>query len=113
MKIRLKVASCYDRFMEKLVAKVKGLKIGDPMKEDTQLGAIVSREQMEKALSYIEIGKKGEPPSCAGGCAPPTRPSPRGSLSHRWFSATSGTRCGSRRRRSSAPSSPPRLRSST
>ena len=48
----------YDRFMEKLVAKVKGLKIGDPMKEDTQLGPIVSREQMEKVLSYIEIGKK-------------------------------------------------------
>ncbi len=48
----------YDRFMEKLVAKVKGLKIGDPMKEDTQLGPIVSREQLEKVLSYIEIGKK-------------------------------------------------------
>jgi acyl-CoA reductase-like NAD-dependent aldehyde dehydrogenase len=48
----------YDRFMGKLVAKVKGLKIGNPMKEDTQLGPIVSREQMEKVLSYIEIGKK-------------------------------------------------------
>ncbi|MGZ8463168.1 MAG: aldehyde dehydrogenase family protein [Candidatus Deferrimicrobiaceae bacterium] len=48
----------YDRFMKKLVAKVKGLKIGNPMKEDTQLGPIVSREQMEKVLSYIEIGKK-------------------------------------------------------
>ncbi|MDO8739393.1 aldehyde dehydrogenase family protein [Candidatus Deferrimicrobium sp.] len=48
----------YDQFMGKLVAKVKGLKIGNPMKEDTQLGPIVSREQMEKVLSYIEIGKK-------------------------------------------------------
>jgi acyl-CoA reductase-like NAD-dependent aldehyde dehydrogenase len=48
----------YDRFMGKLVAKVKGLKIGNPMKEDTQLGPIVSREQMEKVLSYVEIGKK-------------------------------------------------------
>ena len=48
----------YDRFMEKLVAKVKGLKVGDPMKEDTQLGAIVSREQLEKVLSYIEVGKR-------------------------------------------------------
>jgi acyl-CoA reductase-like NAD-dependent aldehyde dehydrogenase len=57
----------YDSFMEKLVAKVKGIKIGDPMKEDTQLGPIVSREQMEKVLSYIEIGKKeGATVLCGG-----------------------------------------------
>lgn len=57
----------YDSFMEKLIAKVKGIKIGDPMKEDTQLGAVVSREQMEKVLSYIEIGKKeGATVLCGG-----------------------------------------------
>ncbi|HAM32168.1 MAG: aldehyde dehydrogenase [Deltaproteobacteria bacterium GWB2_65_81] len=60
----------YDRFMEKLVAKVKGLKIGDPMKEDTQLGPIVSREQMEKVLSYIEIGKKEGAALLCGGTRP-------------------------------------------
>ena len=60
----------YDSFVEKLVAKVKGLKIGDPMKEDTQLGAIVSREQMEKVLSYIEIGKKEGATVLCGGNRP-------------------------------------------
>jgi acyl-CoA reductase-like NAD-dependent aldehyde dehydrogenase len=57
----------YDSFMEKLVAKVKGIKVGDPMKEDTQLGPVISREQMEKVLSYIEIGKKeGATVLCGG-----------------------------------------------
>ena len=60
----------YDSFVGKLVAKVKGLKIGDPMKEDTQLGAIVSREQMEKVLSYIEIGKKEGATVLCGGNRP-------------------------------------------
>ena len=60
----------YDSFVGKLVAKVKGLKIGDPLKEDTQLGAIVSREQMEKVLSYIEIGKKEGATVLCGGNRP-------------------------------------------
>lgn len=60
----------YDSFMEKLVAKAKGIKVGDPTKEDTQLGAIVSREQMEKVLSYIEIGKKEGATLLCGGTRP-------------------------------------------
>jgi len=60
----------YDSFVEKLVAKVKGIKVGDPMKEDTQLGPIVSREQMEKVLSYVEIGKKEGATLLCGGTRP-------------------------------------------
>lgn len=60
----------YDTFVPKLVAKARGIKIGDPMKEDTQLGAIVSREQMEKVLSYVEIGKKEGATVLCGGARP-------------------------------------------
>jgi len=60
----------YDSFVAKLVAKVKGIKVGDPMKEDTQLGAIVSREQQEKILSYVEIGKKEGAALLCGGTRP-------------------------------------------
>lgn len=62
--------SIYDSFVGKLVAKVKGLRIGDPMRMETQLGALVSREQMEKVLSYIEIGKKEGATLLCGGDRP-------------------------------------------
>jgi len=45
-------------FLEKLIAKTKELKIGNPMNESTQIGALISREHMEKVLHYIEEGKK-------------------------------------------------------
>lgn len=57
----------YDRFVGRLVEKVRGIKMGDPMQQDTQIGALVSREQMEKVLSYIEIGKQeGATVLCGG-----------------------------------------------
>jgi acyl-CoA reductase-like NAD-dependent aldehyde dehydrogenase len=62
--------SIYESFVGKLVAKVKGIKVGDPMKEDTQLGPIISREQMEKILSYVEIGKKEGATLLCGGTRP-------------------------------------------
>jgi len=59
-----------DEFLERLVAKAKKIKVGDPMKADTQLGAIASKEQYDTILGYIEKGKcegaslilGGEPP---------------------------------------------------
>ena len=46
-----------DKFMAALVEKTQKLKIGDPMSADTQIGAIISENHLEKILSYIEIGK--------------------------------------------------------
>ena len=48
----------YDAFMEKAVARVKRIKTGHPLDPSTMIGAQVSSEQMEKILSYIDIGKK-------------------------------------------------------
>jgi betaine-aldehyde dehydrogenase len=45
-------------FLEKLVAKTKHLKLGDPMEMDTQVGALISETHLKKVLHYIEQGKK-------------------------------------------------------
>ncbi|WP_196139248.1 aldehyde dehydrogenase [Aliikangiella sp. G2MR2-5] len=50
--------SIYDKFKNALVEKVKKLRIGDPLDEQTQHGALVSQAHMEKVLSYIELAKK-------------------------------------------------------
>ena len=50
--------SIYDRFMERALARVKAVKQGNPLDTDTMIGAQASSEQLEKILSYIDIGKQ-------------------------------------------------------
>jgi aldehyde dehydrogenase len=50
--------SIYDRFMEKVIPRVKAIRQGNPLSPDTMLGAQASSEQLEKILSYIDIGKQ-------------------------------------------------------
>ncbi|MDH5365975.1 MAG: aldehyde dehydrogenase [Cyclobacteriaceae bacterium] len=50
--------SIYTKFVDAFVAKVKALKIGDPLDGLTKIGAIVSEDHMKKILSYIELAKK-------------------------------------------------------
>ncbi len=49
--------SIYDRFMEKAIARVRSVKQGHPLDPDTMLGAQASNDQLEKIMSYIDIGK--------------------------------------------------------
>src|SRR3990167_8291279 len=49
--------SIYDRFMEKAIARVEAIKLGSPLDASTMIGAQASNDQMEKILSYIQIGK--------------------------------------------------------
>jgi aminomuconate-semialdehyde/2-hydroxymuconate-6-semialdehyde dehydrogenase len=48
----------YNEVVERMVEAVKKIKVGNPLDPDTQMGALVSQEHMEKVQSYIEIGKK-------------------------------------------------------
>jgi aminomuconate-semialdehyde/2-hydroxymuconate-6-semialdehyde dehydrogenase len=48
----------YAKFKADLVELTKQLKVGDPLQSDTDQGAIVSKEHMEKILSYIELAKQ-------------------------------------------------------
>jgi aldehyde dehydrogenase len=50
--------SIYDAFMEKALARVKAIVQGDPLDTDTMLGAQASNDQLEKVLSYLDIGKQ-------------------------------------------------------
>ncbi|WP_214812149.1 aldehyde dehydrogenase [Exiguobacterium sp. s127] len=49
--------SIYEPFMERVLERVKAIKLGNPLDADVMMGAQASNEQMEKILSYLEIGK--------------------------------------------------------
>src|SRR5215813_3195253 len=59
--------SIYERFMEKALGRVAAIVQGDPRNPDTMIGAQASNEQLEKILSYIDIGKKEGARLLAGG----------------------------------------------
>ncbi|MBO4222641.1 aldehyde dehydrogenase [Bradyrhizobium neotropicale] len=48
----------YERFMEKALKRVAAIEQGDPRNSATMIGAQASNEQLEKILSYIDIGNK-------------------------------------------------------
>jgi aldehyde dehydrogenase len=50
--------SIYDKFMERAMKRVAAIVQGNPLDMGTMIGAQASSEQMEKILSYIDIGKK-------------------------------------------------------
>ena len=50
--------SIYDRFMEKALNRVEAIVQGSPLDATTMIGAQASSEQLEKILSYIDIGKQ-------------------------------------------------------
>ena len=50
--------SIYDRFMERAVKRVEAVTQGSPFDMSTMIGAQASSEQLEKILSYIDIGKQ-------------------------------------------------------
>jgi aldehyde dehydrogenase len=50
--------SIFDRFMEKAVARVAKIRVGDPLDPATQMGAQCSSGQLEKILNYVDVGKQ-------------------------------------------------------
>ena len=49
--------SIYEKFMDRAIQRVLKVKQGHPMDSSTMIGAQASNDQLEKILSYIEIGK--------------------------------------------------------
>ena len=49
--------SIYDKFMEKCIARIEAIVMGDPLDDATMMGAQASKDQYEKILHYIQIGK--------------------------------------------------------
>ncbi|MBT2325009.1 aldehyde dehydrogenase family protein [Variovorax paradoxus] len=49
--------SLHDEFVAKVKARVDAMKMGDPLDEATDIGTLISREQRDKVLAYIESGR--------------------------------------------------------
>ena len=48
----------YEKFRDAFIKKVSAMKVGSPYDADSRLGALVSKQHMEKVLSYIELAKE-------------------------------------------------------
>jgi aldehyde dehydrogenase len=59
--------SIYEKFIERALARVAQIKAGNPLDEGTMIGAQASKEQMEKILSYLDIGRQEGAQVLAGG----------------------------------------------
>lgn len=55
------------RFLEQLVRRTQAMRIGDPMRDDTQVGALISEDHLEKVLGYIALGRSEGAKVLAGG----------------------------------------------
>ena len=63
--------SIADKFMERVVKRTEAIVLGHPLDTDTMIGAQASTEQLEKIMSYIDIGKQeGAQLLTGGGRAP-------------------------------------------
>ena len=49
--------SIYEKFRDCFVKKTKSLKVGNPKNDDSNLGAVVSKQHLEKILNCIELAK--------------------------------------------------------
>jgi acyl-CoA reductase-like NAD-dependent aldehyde dehydrogenase len=63
--------SIFDSFLEKLAAKLTKMKVGDPLDEASDMGAIVSRQQFDSVLRYITEGTKQQGARTVTGGLPP------------------------------------------
>ncbi|HTX03684.1 MAG TPA: aldehyde dehydrogenase family protein [Candidatus Acidoferrales bacterium] len=73
--------SIFDSFLEKLTAKVRTLKVGDPLAEETDMGSIINRKQFDKVCGYIQDGLNQKEAKLLTGGKPPSD----GPLSHGYF----------------------------
>lgn len=60
----------YDEFVRRFVEKTEDLKIGDPLEEGTDQGAIVSQTQLEKVKFYVDLAREEGGTIAAGGQSP-------------------------------------------
>jgi acyl-CoA reductase-like NAD-dependent aldehyde dehydrogenase len=49
-----------------LLSGLRKIKVGDPLDKETEMGALIAREHMEKVQSYLAIGKKEGHLLCGG-----------------------------------------------
>jgi acyl-CoA reductase-like NAD-dependent aldehyde dehydrogenase len=65
-------ADIFDSFLEKLRAKTQALRLGDPLDEATDIGAIINDKQFRKVCGYVDEGLKRKDARLVFGGLPPT-----------------------------------------
>ncbi len=66
--------SIYDSFMSRLTGKLAQMRVGDPLDESTDMGAIINRKQFDRVCSYIEEGLGTGAHAVIGGLPPTEGP---------------------------------------
>ena len=61
--------SIYDKFIEKVIARVNAIKVGNPLDPTVMMGAQASKIQKDKIMSYIQLGKEEGAELLTGGDA--------------------------------------------
>jgi aldehyde dehydrogenase len=59
--------SIFDKFLERAVARVQKIKVGNPLDPTTMMGAQASEDQLHKILDYIAVGNKEGAKCMTGG----------------------------------------------
>jgi aminomuconate-semialdehyde/2-hydroxymuconate-6-semialdehyde dehydrogenase len=59
--------SLYDSFIGEFVERVKQLRVGDPLEEKTDVGALISESHLDKVSGYIDLAKREGGTIIAGG----------------------------------------------
>ena len=59
--------SIFDSFLEKLVKQVDGLRIGDPLDEDTDIGTLINDKQYRRVCSYLTDDEARSATTLTGG----------------------------------------------
>src|SRR6202140_5264374 len=62
--------SAYKDFVDRFIDKASQLKVGDPLEETTEQGAIVSKTQLDKIKFYVDLAQKEGGKIALGGTAP-------------------------------------------
>ncbi|MFJ7727828.1 aldehyde dehydrogenase [Neobacillus sp. NPDC097160] len=60
----------YDKVMQKLVDRVSQIKIGDPLKNDTEMGPLATQAQLERVKQYVALGHEEGGKAVFGGKVP-------------------------------------------
>jgi betaine-aldehyde dehydrogenase len=65
--------SAYDRVVEMLAQRAGGLRVGDPMAEETEIGSLISQAHRQRVRGYVETGVREGATLLVGG-TPPAEP---------------------------------------
>ncbi|MFC7216100.1 aldehyde dehydrogenase family protein [Saliphagus sp. GCM10025334] len=62
--------SVYEEGIELLRNRLESIEPGDPLDPETEMGSLVSEDQYEKVMKYVELGKKSDARLVCGGASP-------------------------------------------